>query len=92
MKTARLLLASLSLAVLSACGSETITSPAAAPGGASRNITAADTTSETTNLENPTERTDLGCSGTLVTTTSPLGVTTVECVTEHRGPTMGSGT
>jgi uncharacterized lipoprotein len=91
MKTARLLLASLSLAVLSACGSETITSPAAAPGGASRNITAADTTSETNNLENPTGTT-LGCAGTVVTVTSPLGVTTLECVTEQRGPTMGSGT
>jgi uncharacterized lipoprotein len=90
MKTARLLLASLSLAVLSACGSETITSPAASPGGASRNITAADTTSETNNLENPTGTT-LGCAGTVVTVTSPLGVTTLECVTEQRGPTLGSG-
>ncbi|HYW06872.1 MAG TPA: hypothetical protein VE913_07950 [Longimicrobium sp.] len=92
MKTARLLLASLSLAVLTACGSETITSPSAAPSGASRNITGGDTTTETNNVDSSDGGFDIGCAGTLVTVTSPTGVVTVECVTEQRGPTMGSGT
>jgi hypothetical protein len=91
MKTARLLLASLSLAVLTACGSETITSPSAAPGGASRNTTGDDTTTETNNVDTSGGGLDIGCAGTLVQVTSPLGIITVECVTEQRGPMLGSG-
>ena len=89
MKTARLLLACLSLAALTACGSESITAPAApVDGGAAREVFRSP---GTLGVDTTTTSTILGCVGTLTTRISESGETIIECILDGRGPMLGSG-
>jgi hypothetical protein len=97
MKTARILLAVLSLAALGACGNDSITAPASmAPGGA-RYETAPATGDDATNDDSGGATVTEGetpppCAGTLVVTTDPSGNVTTTCVTSgDKGGVLGSG-
>lgn len=96
MKTARILLAVLSLAALSACGNESITAPGALTPGSARHETAPapgdDTTTDDAGAGTVTEGETPPCAGTLVVTTDPSGNTKTTCVTGgDRGGLLGSG-
>lgn len=87
MKTARILLAALTLATLAACGTESLTGPAV-PGAARFETTTAggdDTISADGDTAVQT------CSGTVVTSTDASGNTVETCVVYDRGPQVGSG-
>ena len=81
MKTARLLLAALSLATLAACGTEPLTG--SSPEKARRAITPG--TGGTTTQSAP------ACAGTLVITIDQYGNAVETCVINDRGPLVGSG-
>jgi predicted small lipoprotein YifL len=88
MKTARILLAALTLATLAACGTESLTGPAV-PGAARFETTPAPEGEDTINGDGDTwVRT---CSGTTVVTTDASGNTVTACVVSDRGPQVGSG-
>lgn len=88
MKTARILLAALTLATLAACGTESLTGPAV-PGAARFETTPAPESEDTVNGDGDTGvRT---CSGTVVITTDASGNTVTTCVISDRGPQVGSG-
>jgi hypothetical protein len=94
MKTARILLAVLSLAALAACGNDSITgSPA--PGGVRHDTAPATVSNDTTEDSGGsiTEETPPPpCPGTVVITTDPSGNVTTTCVTgDGRGGVLGSG-
>lgn len=78
MKTARLLLATLSLATLAACGTESITEP----------TRIAPPRAPAANGEAPPPP---PCNGTIVVTTDSDGRTTQTCVLPQPGPLVGSG-
>jgi hypothetical protein len=88
MKTVRLLLAALSLATLTACGTETITGPVAP--SARHDVLPGDPTEP----EEPfIQSGGTTCDGTLVVTTDASGNTIVTCeaATTKGGGYMGSG-
>jgi hypothetical protein len=95
MKTARILLAVLSLAALAACGNESITAPGTMTPGSARHQTAPapgnDSTSESgsgtaTAGETPS------CTGTIVVTTDSSGNIIYTCVAAPpKGGQLGSG-
>jgi predicted small lipoprotein YifL len=88
MKTARILLAALTLATLAACGTESLTGPAV-PGAARFETTPAPENGDTVNTDGDTGvRT---CSGTVVVTTDASGNTITTCIVSDRGPQIGSG-
>ncbi|HEX8392155.1 MAG TPA: hypothetical protein VF665_07380 [Longimicrobium sp.] len=95
MKTARILLAVISLAALAACGNDSITgSPA--PGGVRHDTapaTVSNDSTEDSGAGSITEETPPPpCSGTLVVTTDPSGNVTTTCVTgDGKGGLLGSG-
>jgi hypothetical protein len=96
MKTARILLAVLSLAALGACGNESITAPGSmAPGGARHETApapAADTTTDDSSGGTATTGETPPCAGTLVVTTDPSGNVKTTCVTGgDKGGLLGSG-
>lgn len=85
----RLLLATLSLTALAACGTESITGPASHAPGARRSLdpVVSDTTESTTSTGDETI-----CEGTVVVTTDSSGNVTTTCTTtDSRGPVVGSG-
>lgn len=88
MKTARILLAALTLATLAACGTESLTGPAV-PGAARFETTPAPEGEATVNGDGDTGV--RACSGTVVVTTDSSGNTVTTCVTSDRGPQLGSG-
>ena len=88
MKTARLLLAALSLATLAACGTESITEPATrAPGSARQELTPSTPEATTSGDTGPGQ----SCNGIISVTTDPSGVTVETCLSVDRGPFVGSG-
>ncbi|HEX8211835.1 MAG TPA: hypothetical protein VF584_16790 [Longimicrobium sp.] len=95
MKTARILLAVLSLAALAACGNDSITG-SLAPGGP-RHDTAPETgdagTTEDSDDGTVSEETPPPpCPGTVVVTTDPSGNVTTTCVAgDGKGGVLGSG-
>jgi len=90
MKTVRLLLATLSLAALAACGTESITGPGSQAPGARRSVVPI--LPDTVTIESTTSTgTGSTCQGTLVVTTDASGNVTTTCTTDTRGPTIGSG-
>ena len=95
MKTARILLAVLSLAALAACGNDSITAPGTmAPGGARHETAPATgdaTTTDDSGSGTVTEEGTSTCDGTVVVSTDPSGNTTTTCVTDEKGGVLGSG-
>lgn len=91
MKTVRLLLATLSLAALAACGTDTITGPGSRAPGARHNE--APILSDTAAIQSPTSTgSATECEGTVVVTTDSSGNVVSTCTTaETRGPVVGSG-
>ncbi len=94
MKTARILLAVLSLAALGACGNDSITAPGStAPGGARHETAPAPggdaTTDDSTGVTVTGAGTTEVCDGTLVETTDSSGNVTTICVTDEKQ--AGSG-
>ena len=95
MKTARILLAVLSLAALAACGNDSITG-SLAPGGVRHDTAPATGNGETTEDSSAGSITEDSppppCSGTIVVTTDASGNVTYTCVTTPpRGGQYGSG-
>ena len=90
MKTARILLAALTLATLAACGTESLTGPAA-PGAARFETTPAPSTEEGDTVSGDGETPVQVCNGTVVVTTDASGNTVTTCVASDRGPQLGSG-
>lgn len=88
MKTARILLAALTLATLAACGTEVPTGPTV-PGAA--RFETAPATEEDATVSGDGEEPVQTCTGTVVVTTDSSGNTTTECVVYDRGPQVGSG-
>ncbi len=96
MKTARILLAVLSLAALSACGNESITAPGDLTPGSARHEAAPapgdDTTTDDSGSGTATAGEIPPCAGTIVVTTDSSGNVTYTCVTNPpRGGQYGSG-
>jgi hypothetical protein len=97
MKTARILLAVISLAALAACGNDSITAPGSmAPGGARHETAPAPGDDATIDDSIGGGVTSEGppsvCDGTVVTTTDSSGNVTTTCVTAaEKGGTYGSG-
>lgn len=90
MKTARILLAALTLATLAACGTESLTGPAV-PGAARFETTPAPDGEDTINGDGDGDTGVRTCSGTVVITTDASGNTVTTCVVTGRGPQVGSG-
>ncbi len=88
MKTARILLAAITLATLAACGTESVTGPAV-PGAARHG--AAPTTSGATTAAGEDTSLQSNCNGTVVFSVDALGNTVTTCVVNPRGPLVGSG-
>ena len=96
MKTARILLAVLSLAALGACGNDSITAPGSMAPGDPRYETAPapgnDATTDDSGGETVTNEEPPTCAGTIVVTTDASGNVTYTCVTSPpRGGQYGSG-
>jgi hypothetical protein len=77
MRSPRMLVAMLALAVLAACGTDPITAPDAAPGGVRRTVEG--DPEETTNSTQSTTSTTLDCAGEVVVRVTESGIVT-ECV------------